>query len=376
MPRPLILLCFIIALCTASCQKELSVERNSTVNTVNFSDDTSKIISIIQYDYSGGAATDSFLTVYRNHTLGGIKKIIGTISDYGASNDTLTEQYTYNSSNQLQQIDYIDPQQPVNNETYHISWSGNDVSQITQDSVGFIISRYQYQYTVSGANTMISYIQTPNTHNYTTTGTGGGLDYSYTINALLTVNSNFLPQYVTYFEHSYISNNGSSGHPANQWDTTRADMVFSGGDLAMVNAYRNATDTGDTFNPPPGSPNIDYFRDTTISTYTRSGNDNLAFTNFLTGLYGTRLFTLSVFFESALPFYEIPETFNDFTFNSRTLLGEVTLYKSSQNGIPDAPYSLTDAIMQNTFDSQNRLVFAKSIDLSTGLPKQGMKVIY
>ena len=375
MPRTLFLPAAAMILFLTSCQKDFTAARNP-VDPAIFADDTSRILSIVQFDYIGGLPADSSITVYRNHTLNGEKKIISTTT-FSAAPDTFRSEFIYNAANELVQINSTDHPYTAEIDKEVIIRSGNFVTEIDEDSAGTVKYRYLYNYTPAGANYLVTATILPRSNHDTTYHPDGSIFTASHSVATATVNSNILPVSSIMYSHFYLNNTGATFPNQNQWDTARIFYNFTGnGDLAVITRYNNVSDTGNGVIYPGGTQAIQYYRDTITSTYTRNNTDNLFFTNFIVSLYGQQLYNLSSFFSSPFTNNEIHESFSENVFNNHALNTLTTGHRSSLNNVPGTAYISTDAVYRHFFDSQNRLVKTLKLDLGTGAPIAGMRVIY
>jgi hypothetical protein len=345
----LLLLIALTALYLSACQKDFTVDETPpSIIDSTMVNDTSKILTQIEYNYANGAITDSITYLIRNATVNGQKRI-KLSADLGLG-DSIFANYIYNAQNQLTEIRYTNTFGATDISRSVITWSGTNGIKIEHDSAGVIKEKYDLTYTNLGANTKISYAKTPNTNLFISYSSNNTIAYLTDYKLDLIVDANFKPDYIDYLGHSYI-NNGGGSLPISTWQTSKIKFNFNAnGDLINKTSYGSTKDTN-TMN----MAGTGYGNDTIISNYVRSTNDNLAYTNILKSIYGIQLYNLTTFYDDFLNVWGADENHQ---FNNQALntidKNQIAWY----NGLPNPSSTINigiDTKFTNTFDSQNRL---------------------
>jgi hypothetical protein len=358
-----------------SCQKDFTIENtpqslvDSTIVT-----DTSKILSLVEFDFNNGAIIDSLHYFLKNATLNGQKKVKLSVA-YGG-NDSVFSTYIYNLQNQLTEIIYTNTFSTTDISKDIISWTGTNVSKIEHDSAGVIKYKYDFSYTALGNNIKVSYTRTPNTNLFAQYYPNGSVNYLTDFKNDFIVDVNFNPLFLNGYSHSIIDN--GPGIPDIRWDTSTVKLNFSAtGNLIKRSIYSSSIDTVTSNNP-----GIFHTQDTTLFNFVRSTNDNLSYTNILKTIYGNQLYNLCTYYGVFLDEFLIGGSYDN-QFNNQALL---TIDKSQVSWINGVLTSgginnpLIETTFSNTFDSQNRLVYyTRFMQDQAGnftQPTFAMKIIY
>jgi hypothetical protein len=370
----------------SACQKDFTVD----INTPNIVDstsnnDTSKILTIKEYHYSGGissSTTDSSIGILRNATINGLKKITFTSKSFNTNNDTaFVSTFLYDNQNQLIEVKTTSNYFPAYYDKDIYTWSNGNLIKHQYDSSGTIKFTFDYFYTPNGLNTKISSVRTPSANVVALNGTYLSSGYS-----TLTVNQNFLPVSKQYFDYSYLENaSGNIGHTSIIRDTTNVLLSLDAlGNLTSKTATTTGTDSLVIVNTN-FPPTLTFYKNITTTTYQRNTNDNQYFTNILKDLYGTKLFLLSNYYDNNLNISDI--IFPDYFSSSNNIYCNQSLNKrtinmfSWINGIPNpnngtATYDDFNAV--HTFNNLGRLSSSTVLSLYSNnlYPRTGIKIIY
>jgi hypothetical protein len=370
----------IAALYLSACQKDFAIDNTSPPNIIDSTfNDTSKIFTQIEYNYTNGIITDSITYLVKNATINGVKRI--KLSATLGPGDSAFAMYIYNSQNQLTEIKYTNTFSATDISRNIITWNGMNVTKIEYDSAGVVKDKYDFTYSSIGGNTKISYLRTPNTNLFISYSQNNTIAYLSNYQLDFVVDANFKPDYIDYLAHSYI-NNGGGSLPSNRWITSKNKFNFSvNNDLINETRYGIVKDTNVN---STSIPTIGYGTDTLISNYTRSTNDNLAYTNILKSIYGIQLYNLNTFYKGFLEDYLIGGgAVENLQFNNQSLN---TIDKNTvawYNGIPDPSSTINLGIVTkfvNSFDSQNRLTKYIKYDMNQAglftIPTHAMRIIY
>lgn len=369
----LLCLAVIIIFNLSSCQKEFSVEVTPN-NQTTAANDTSMIITLVEYQYFNGTISDSIIYTIKNATLNGDKKI--KLSAQVAAGDSLFALYSYNNQNQLTEILYTNNYDLTDISKNVITWNGNNVSRIQYDSTGATKYKYDFTYSTVANKTKITYARTPNTNLFIIYFPNSNtVNYLTDYKSEFEVDPSFVPSSLYFYSHGYIDNGGGS-IPSNRWDSSRTDFNFSA-DSNLVNAtsYGVGRDTG--VNNTPGTG---FYTDTITLNYTRSNADNMTFTNILKNIYGTKLYTLSSYFDTFLDDYLLAGADEIKQFNNKVLstraINQIVWYNGIKDTTANSP--IVDIKFINSFDAKNRLVsytrFESAPIFTT--PVYAFKIIY
>ena len=373
---------FILILAVAvftSCQKNFSTEQPFTTNppATSLLTDTSRIVTVVEYQYTNGVVTDSIIRVLRNATLNGQKKIRLTEVFASSPADTSVTIYNYNTENKLIEIKATYNASGSDFERTRITWNADNISRMQYDSSGSIKETDDFTYTPSGSTTRISVNQIPHNSNLDTSFyPNGGIQWFFFTRSELYVDQNFRPLYTQTYQHSYIDNYNNSSFAQNSWDTIKVNFGFSGNNLITENYLQARHDTNLSV-----TPGINFSTVNLLNTYTRSSTDNLAFTNILRNLYGDKLFTLMNHYYAWTVDWILPEDFGGFTYYNQSLLNESQSQTATLNGLPDPSGTFNTGVVDryaHNFDSQNRVI--KSVRYATYQPgnliNSGIRIIY
>lgn len=370
MKKILFIITFLFAVSLIACQKDFTIS-NNTNNPVNvFADDTSKILTVIDYSFAGGVIVDSAIKILRNATVNGQKKI--TLTEISASlGDTFYTVYKYNSSNQLTEIKSVDNTTPSQYERGVFFWNDDKPIKYEWDSTGVVKGSNTFTYSPAGALTKISLTQIPQQD---TVFSGGSISSYGSLASELFIMPDFSPVRLQYRNHFYLSNNNNTGLPFKSWDTTNIFFNIVNGDLVKESAYRSGTDTNSvSFNP------TNVIKDTVITMYSRSLSDNAFFTGKYKALYGDKLYTLFQYLRADFSDFLLPEAFfENKVFTNRSLITIDDTHVSWYNGILQfSSPSITQIKYTHFFDSQNRLIRSVRFgDPSSNIITSGMRIIY
>lgn len=378
---------FLIIALTASsflaCQKDFTASDNITNPVTPFADDTSKIITVINYEYFNGVVSDSITKVLKNATLNGQKKLILIQTDSYSPSDTLKSIFKYNSLNQLTELKH-----ELNNgiiqgfDRETITWVGNNVTKIQGDSAGIFKQSYNFQYGQSGPNTKIVVTKLPRISTDTSYYPNGTIQTAYKYRSEFFVDGSFQPSYSESYYHYYFDNTGTGTEVSNGWDTGKIIYQFSPtGNLNSEKTFHKGRDTAAPIFPST-NPTMNYYRDTLTQNYIRSTNDNMYFTDILKNLYGNKIYMLKSYLigggyilDVGLPPRDFPDY--DFVFNNQSLNSAERTYVQWVNGTQMINNSGTEVRYQHFFNSQNRLISSLQFDdPSVNIISYSMKIIY
>ncbi len=359
------LLSFVLTL-VASCSKN-----PDNPDLPDTKSDTTKILTLVEYDYNNGNIVDSTLKnlVGLNGPSG--KQFIITAHYSDEAPDITT--YNLNLQNQLLEIDYTYGDDPTAHDRDIFTWSGNNLSQIENQESGTITHTYNFTYTSEGPNTRITYTEIPQQSD-TVFGNDGHIIYhGYNKSAFIVSTADFKPVGKELYHYDYIHNT-QTGPVQNVHDTLWTSFVLSSnGDLRqeIVNSINIDSNANDQIGK------VLTERDSTIYNYARNNNDNEELSNVLKSLFGNQLYVLSSFYNSEFGYNELlPEIYHNYFFINHPLNKETSVNYSWSNGVLYNNGLTDDPIKcENSYDNQNRLLSSQILD-SNNKPEYGFKIIW
>lgn len=338
-----------------ACKKEPPVDKPDTPQTST--GDTTKILTLIEYFYNNGNLNDSAIRTLTATTVNGEKKFI---IEEASTDDTSYAVYRLNAQNQLAEVIYTANSDPGSQDRDTYEWVAGNISKIKMYSNGAVTSTYDFNYTIAGSNTIITYTEWPDRHT-DTLFSGGNVSFLSKYKSALTVSTaDFKPLGVESESYVYVSNDPTKP-PTVVWDTTHTTFNLSAAEdlqkqiIIESRSDTNANDYGTIFR----------YDDSTIYNYTRDNISNSEFANVFKGLFGKQLFTLRSFYDRIfVTDYLTPQGYDDNVFSSQTLNKATYTTYGLENGVPNYFYGQSHDLgnYQNSYDNQNRLIKSLRID--------------
>jgi len=283
--------------------------------------------------------------------INGQKTVIESEIDPLFPSDTVNTFFTYNQQGQLTDIKaesfFYTPGAIWSH--HKLTWNGNRLTRVVCDTAGAFAHSFDYTYTPSGSNTLISLVEVPS-QDVISTNPIFEIRLKYTA----TVNSQFRLVKEQEINDTYVFQNTL---PEHYHDTLDFNYTYAGNDLGSYNIFHSGTDTNSNSS---GNP-TNFHKDTAISTYSRSAmGANLA--DSLMKIYGNDIYTMLN--SRLLYFYETPDwNFSEGReskhFYFRPLNTNTQSAKAWENGVFDPANSYTNQLVEkrvNSFDAQGRLI--------------------
>lgn len=366
-----IILVAVLLMMLSACKKEPNEPEVPGTAT----GDTTKILTLVEYNYNNGNIDDSTIRTLTGITGDGGTKYIITVTYPNDPGDTAYTAYKLNLQNQLTEVAYTESSDPDSYDRSTYTWEGNNVIKIENDASGETKHAYNFNYSSMGANTRITFTEQPPKHSDTLFNGEHVQYYEDHKSAFIVSTADFKPVGIEAESYIYLSNNPANP-PTIIRDTINTRFILSAtGDLQQKIMIDSRIDTNSNGHIGINSR----YNDSLVYNYTRDNSSSDSFANVFKNLFGNQLFVLSYFYSNEfVPNDLIPEGFdNDFFINHP--LNKVSSSEFSwENGIPgnNNGQLLDEIVYENSYDSQNRLIAAKRVIPSTHQAEYGFKIIW